>query len=481
MLFKNQLKAKKNFALVTRCFSDLIKSDENRKFSVITRSRYDYKPTPFNYQVTDQEFEEKNFVRNQTTNTANLKLNDDFCFRKDKIFLKFLTWINLESSDQESISISRLVAYNIFSQLKNQRKGNDIISGVVKGLHVILNYLSQNSKPIVGDKALLQKSYHAFSKGIIDIVNLVTYLNKGPSPKNLIFTKEISGRIHEGTSKVHHSLVLEAGHACHSLINDELNYRVELINPTIVLVEELGSNDVENVLDSLKEKNKDLLFISKSVDNEVAKFVANLSEDSKASYSVMDLSEGDFDSNVIYDSLVTQLKSTEEHLGEKYVFKTAQRVLMKGNETYLLDPFFENFIGSKGPLRFEESVEVHLRSPNEAWIHSFMNEISDAYNNVSESLKNGILPESKTSFYLANQELKSYYSENPNVQLGMKIVQNAIDSAILENSEDVSSIESSFDDHLEQSIVHGTFIPATKPTKIIGDIVTICNFLFQNK
>ena len=476
-----RLVAKKQALRSVRHFSTMTTDTESRAFSVMTRNSTEYRTTRFSPIQVDSDVSDTNISQHKVGRKRSLELSGDFWFRQDKTFLKFLTWINLESKDSESISISRLLAYNIFSQLKGTEINDNIISGIVKGLHVILKSFKLNSKQIQSDQKLVQAATLAYSKGAEDVVNLINYLQDDPETKDLMFTKEISGRILEGSSNVHSSLKMNVGHTSHDFINDELNYRVELDKPTIIMSEQFSLDDVQNVMGTASALSKNILVVTKSSGEGVTEKLVKLNKLGDVRFSVMDLSEGSEGSDALYDVLNSQLKDSENSSSDGYIFKTAERVLMNGDTTHFIDPFFNTLMSSDLQSYYSKLVEVHLKSPDEAWIHNFMTDIKDAHTSLQESLKNGILPESKVSFYLANQELKSFYSETPDVQTGIEVVQNAIDSTILSKEGDKMGDESSFEDHLTHSMEDATFIPANKPAKIIGDVVTICKYLLLNK
>jgi len=308
----------------------------------------------------------------------------------------------------------------------------------------------------------------------------VNYLHTDKSEKDLIFTKEISGRIHEGNVKVHQSLKIDVGHASHSFINDQLNYRVDIKSPIIVLSENLSQKEIDGMLNLLDHNQKPVLFITKKTPKAIEDYLIAKNAKTSRDISLMNLSESQKNSDEVYKTLVEKLKTVDDVSFGPLQVKKADRVILLSATTYFIDSKFQNSKETKGHEIFKKLVDIHLRSPNEAWIHQFKNDIGDAYINLQESLTHGILPSIKDSFFLANKELKTYYSENSEIQRGIEVVQNAIDSTVLEKKEEISSSsETSFEDHLKESIEEGTFIPASQTTKIVGDVVTICNFLLQ--
>jgi len=143
-----------------RYFTNFFTADKNRSFSVITRNSIEYKEALVGvYKDRDLENnQDLKIITNVTKMKRKIHIQDDFSLRQDKTFLKFLTWINLESKDKESISIARLIAYNIFTQLKNEKLSDDVIRGIVKGLHLILKYFTCNKKIISDNNSLIQKA-----------------------------------------------------------------------------------------------------------------------------------------------------------------------------------------------------------------------------------------------------------------------------------------------------------------------------------
>lgn len=463
-----------------RCFSSINQPEGNRAFSAVTRPEMSHKAMPFNFSIIPEERYDVSRTHKLTKSPRKTQLENEFSFRKDHAFLKFLMWINLESKDHDSISLARLMAYNIFSQLKEKKLNNDITVGLIKGLSMVLEIFSKNRKLIENDQELMKNACTTFSQNADDITSLVSFLNSGASPKQLIFTKEIGGRTHEGTAEVHHILQTNVGHASHKLINDDLNYRVELNQSLIALKENLDESDLNTILNFSHAFRKDILIVSKRIDSELLHKIIELKISEDLRISVLELGDLKDKTDEQYINLIDTLPNADIPETSDFQFKTAKRILMNADTTYFFDSSFDekSSIGSNPSLT--EMVEVHLKSPKEEWTHRCMNDIIDANANYQNSLKHGLLPESRLSFYLANEELKTYYSDNSSIQEGLEILQNAIDSTVKCDSDDFSDSALDFKEALSKNIVDGTYVPANRPAQIVGDVVTIINFLINN-
>lgn len=463
---------------------NLIKARQLRCFSVLTASAEQQIPTTLNlHRVSGRSDHPAPVVYKEKTEVQRHKkvdLKADSCFTRDKAFLKFLTWINLESTDKESISIARLIAYNIFHQLKDDvENGDDVISGVAKGFKVILTSLTKMSRPITTDSSLTLKACEVYSKGLTDIAKIVSYLHCGESRKELVVTKEISRSSHEGTVKVQKILPIGVGHASHHYINDGLNYRVDIENPIIVLSEKLSSEDVDYVLDLTNQSGRGVIFVARLTERDVGEFILDKRMQLGTTLSLMNLSEDVMNSSEYFRRMEANLRELDiSKTNSPVKFKQAERVIMEGATTYFVDSSFEQELPNSPVSFVTELVEIQLRSPDEAWMHRYRNDVIDAYKDLEDSLKMGVLPSIKTGFFFANEELKTYYSENKAIQRGIEIVQKAMDDFISEiDEEGLSQTEVNLEDHFETSISEGTFVPTSKATKVVTDIVTICNSL----
>jgi hypothetical protein len=129
----------------------------------------------------------------------------------------------------------------------------------------------------------------------------------------------------------------------------------------------------------------------------------------------------------------------------------------------------------------KELVEVRLRSHDEPWIHRFKNDIIDANEDLQSSLKAGIIPDAATSFFISSKKLKDYKNENEDIQTGVELVRQAIMSLLETMEEDNTQLSNLSEKELfKTALGEGTFIPLTKATKIVADVVAIFHFLIQN-
>lgn len=472
-----------------RSFSSFLNSQKHRSFSVITRQQGKYNPISLGVYQSSQDLKSLGDKEVKEMDTSKrqkkLSLSSDVCFTKDKAFLKTLAWINLASKDKESISLSRLIAYNIFSQIHKTDdvdSMDDTIVGITKAFGIILKTLEKASKKITTKNGLTSKVCEVYSQGNVDISNLITFLNSGDVKRELIFTKEVVGRTNEGIAHVTPGLAVDVGHASHSFINDQTNYRVELIQPLIVMREEVTEDSAKKIVE-LSEQNKNgVVFITKHSNPTLKDYLVELKSKSPVNLVFMDLSESTENPEELYNNLVEGLSNSEPLTDEfSFVFKSVSRLIMESNKSYFIDDSLSQLLNQNNPL-FREIVDVHLKGANETWMQKFKINVVDSYESMKDSLGYGIVPELKTSLFLANQELKEYYSENSDIQEGIEIVQKAIDSSILENLEEkVDFTDYSFELHINESLEDGTFIPRTKATKVVADIITICDFLIQSK
>jgi hypothetical protein len=147
---------------------------------------------------------------------------------------------------------------------------------------------------------------------------------------------------------------------------------------------------------------------------------------------------------------------------------------MKSPYTHFIDTSFEGNETLASSNYYSDLVEVHLRSHDEAWIHSFKTDLLSAHYNLKDSLKEGILPDIKTSFFLSNEELKTYYSENDDTQMGIEVIQTSIDMFLKQVDSGADEVpSSSIEEIYEKCLSERTFIPSTKATGVVSDIVSI--------
>lgn len=450
---------------------------------MITRNTYDSKPLNFNYYRPTEGDQESEFHNHREINAKQRQVNSlvaDQCFTKDRAFVKFLTWINLQSEDKEAISMARLVAYNIFNQLKNDAHNyDDVLTGIVNGFKVILTNLTKFSKDISKDPELILKACREYSKGIRDIEDVVSFLNEPGCQRSLMVTKEISGRIHEGLMNVQQSLQVNAGHASYSSINDNLNYRVDISHPLIVICENLDTSTIEKSKQIAEETGKRILFISKTFNQNSNPGEADLKILGSTPY--LNLSDLSSDCDKIFVELCENLPEIGELAFDEQVhYKTSERIVMNNDSTNFFHSKFETDEFKSHSLH-QEIVEVRLRGPDETWIHRFRTDLIDAHKDLKDSLKSGVLPDIATSLSLVNKELKTYYSDNQDIQRGIEIFQRSIDEIVLEMNEMDVHDGSLIEERINASIAEGNFIPSTKVTNVVTDIVTICNYLLQNE
>jgi hypothetical protein len=340
--------------------------------------------------------------------------------------------------------------------------------------------MSDLSKDISQDTGLVNEASDTYSKGIDGIANIVRFLNGGELNRRLMVTKEISGRLHEGSVHVQSALQVNVGHADHSYINDQLNYRVDATRPLIVLAEKLNNQIVAQVLELSNKSNRDVVFVTKACDEAAKIFLREHRAKSTKTIALMDLAEDNEQADLAFSNLSTLLRDSDDFKSPLGVtLKTSERVILDSQVAYFVDESLTN--SSKKDVDINELVEVHLRSPDEAWIHKYKNDIIDAHSNLQDSIRTGILPEITTTFSLINQDLKDYTGDNADISRGVKIVHDSITTyleAVQEQKVDESSL--SEQNCLNASIETGSFIPHTTATKVVSDIVTICNYLIQN-
>lgn len=472
-----------------RRFSNIFSMKKPRAFSVITRSAQMSNDIQLGFSQVGENVElETKFNNASNLNNSNeaieRTIGEELCFTKDKAFLKFVSMINLESQDKESISVARLIAMNVYSQLKKEQNiSDDVIHGIVKGLRVILLNLKQTSNKWKG-LVSFERLSEVYSKGVADINNLVTSLHQGETRKRLVVTKEVSGKLlHEGAVDVHPTLSIKAGYSSYSFVNDDLNYRVDLEKPIIAVSEELNFEDVDEILEVSSELNRNVVFVWLTPQNSLEKYILSKKQSSKIGWALVNLSEtGNFDTESLSELADHLEPMNDVNLNSKVQLKSAERVIMDNQVTSILDSSFATKEDLKESPLFEELAEIHLRSYDEIWIHEFKNDLLEADENLKNSLENGVLPDLYVSLNLANEDLKSYYSEDPMVQRGVEIIQNSLDSLISISGNDLSNISDlSIEKVMEECASAGSFIPVTKANNIIADVVTICNHLLQNE
>mmetsp|Transcript_32691 Transcript_32691/g.37335 ORF Transcript_32691/g.37335 Transcript_32691/m.37335 type:complete len:89 (+) Transcript_32691:988-1254(+) len=85
---------------------------------------------------------------------------------------------------------------------------------------------------------------------------------------------------------------------------------------------------------------------------------------------------------------------------------------MDGQSSMFFDSRFKDTTGAVPSGCLKKLVDVQLRSPNEAWIHKYKNDISECYLNLKDSIDNGVLADISSTFYFAAKELESLSCEN---------------------------------------------------------------------
>lgn len=347
-----------------------------------------------------------------------------------------------------------------------------------------MSILSKNSLNISDNSELIHKAGKVYSKDSRDISRIIDYIYSQKN-RTILVSKEVSGYMNQGFVEVVNSIKINAGHSSYHFINDQLNYRFDAKSPCIILAENLNKDLAMEVL-KLSEKDDKIIFISKNVNKKVEDFLLSCKEKYGLTISLVNLSEEKSKSEGTFEFLKANLKSMKnldevpsEH---EYFVKTSKRVVMENDFTYFIDPPMGKDSETDHLEMYQELVEVHLKSHDETWSHALKSNLVEADSYMRDSLSHGILPNMNTSFDLANQKLKEYYSENDDIQRGMEIVQNAIDSFIIAVKEDVIDEKcSSLSEALEKSLKDLTFIPETKAAKVVTDIWAICLHLLSRE
>ena len=445
-----------------RNFSKRARSCGIRAFSMVKASLASPEPLLIHFYKNGQKFDVPEVRKIQNDDFLKAKncsrLGSELSFTKDKAFFKFLSSINLESKDRDSISVARILAYNISNKV-NKCAGveGDIIQGVVKALQVILSIFSNNSLNLSDNSELISKAGRVFSKGADDISRIIDYVYSKKNRRVLV-TKEVSGYMNQGYVEVVNSIRINSGHSSYHFINDQLNYRFEAKSPVIILSDNLDENLVKDALQNLQKHlkiSKNFIFVAKNVDVQAEQFLLSCKEKFGLTVSLVNLSEKNKSSKKTFEFLKENLKNLGvSSNNSKYSFKTSKRVVMENNFTYFIDPTFENNQKAASSKMYQELIEVNLKSHDETWSHALKNNIREADSNLKDSLVHGILPDMNTCFDLANQELKEYYSENDDIQSGIEIVQEAIDSFTVAVKDDsIDERFSSFGEALNKSIL----------------------------
>jgi hypothetical protein len=228
--------------------------------------------------------------------------------------------------------MARLISYYIFNQLKNQKNfREEVITGIVEGLKIVLTNFAKMAKPISKDKAMIENACKVYSHGIEDVSTIVSFINEEEANRELIVTKEISRSDHEGRVYTYPSLIFKVGHASHSLINDHLNYRVDIKNPLIVLANDLESETIEKVLEYSREDSRDVLFILKNTSPSAKESLVAYNQKSKNTVALMDLSEDYQRADTIFTQISASLRKFDKITSDSPAeFSTSDRVIMEG-------------------------------------------------------------------------------------------------------------------------------------------------------
>jgi hypothetical protein len=300
-----------------RRFSTIVGTKNPRAFLVITRepSLTDQMLLAF-YKAgtkieTTSDYNEDFSI--YTEKKGESKLNSNLCFTKDKSFIKYLTWINLESKDKENISIARLIAYNIHNNLKMiDLKNDDVIRGIVKGLEVLQNNFTHFSKSINEDPDIKIKACNTYSQGVANISHILQFMHLGKENKKMLVTKELGGTGHVGRVDVQNSIRINSGHASYSYINDKLNYRVDLLSPIIIMSEDLSISEIEEGFKIAAELNKNLVFVTKTSQVLPDDFQNYKNKSFQKDFGLVNLSENPEECDETYTFLLEQLKNDDD-------------------------------------------------------------------------------------------------------------------------------------------------------------------------
>lgn len=228
--------------------------------------------------------------------------------------------------------MARLIAYYIFNQLKLQKNfSDDIITGIVEGLKIVLTNFAKMAKPISRNNEMIKQACKVYSNGIEDVSTIVSFINEKDAKRELVVTKEISRSAHEGRMSIYPSLTFDVGHASHSFINDHLNYRVDIKDPIIVLSKDLETEAIEKVLEFSREDHRDVLFILKNTSPTIKEFLVTYNQKSENTIALMDLSEDYKHADSIFSNLLDSLRSFDRIPSDSPVkFTTSDRVIMEG-------------------------------------------------------------------------------------------------------------------------------------------------------
>lgn len=358
----------------------------------------------------------------------------------------------------------------------------NIINGVARALSHIMGFMKQNARKIHEDHNLVLKAGTVYGKGNNDIAQIIDFVNFGDTRRTLLVSKEVSGTTNESFLEVQNSLALDVGHSSYHFINDKLNYRYDVSQPIIILAENLDEDLASNVLHQLEDLSNGVVFVAKQVDKLAQNLLLSQKEESGIEVSLVDLSEEGSEGSESFEIMKNNLKDFGDASPKTgYYLKSCDRVLMDSSSTYFVDAKFDQSIEEFQSEKFQELVEVNLRSPDETWCHEVRNNVLEANTNLEDSLLEGILPGFNTTLKLANEDLKEFYSDDKHIQTGLEIVQESIDSYIKAIKEDKEDSLLSIDGALEKAISEGTFVPERKAAKAISDIWSICSYLLSQK